>query len=145
MPYFEKLKMIKEEKGLSNADIARVGNLPLPTVTRVFNGQTPNPSIDTLIGIALGMGISLDELVGLKQPDAPPIPSPIEKTLSSYADLLGEKDRRIEALLEDVRRERREKYKIGGVLFCLIILIVIVTLALLGYDLLNGDIGRFRY
>lgn len=145
MPYFEKLKVIKEEKGLSNADIARVGNLPLPTVTRVFNGQTPNPSIETLIGVAIGMGISLDELVGLKQPDAPPIASPIEKTLNSYADLLGEKDNRIKELKDEVARERREKYKIGGVLFCLIILFVIATLALLGYDLLNGQVGNFRY
>ena len=145
MPYFEKLKMIKEEKGLSNADIARVGNLPLPTVTRVFSGQTPNPSIETLIGIAVGMGISLDELVGLKQPDAPPIASPIEKTLNSYADLLGEKDNRIKELKEEVARERREKYKIGGVLFCLIIFIVIVAMVLVGFDLLNGEVGHFRY
>ena len=141
MPYVEKLKLIKEEKGLSNADISRVGNIPLPTVTRVFNGQTPNPTFETITGIAIGMGVSLDELAGLKQPDSQPIASPIENTLNSYAQLLGEKDNRIKELKDEITTERKERQKITGAFVLFTVLIVLI----LTVDLFNGHLGYFRY
>lgn len=134
MPYVERLKMIKEEKGLTNNEIARIGNLPLPTVTRVFNGQTLNPTFETITGIALGLGVSLDELIGLKQPDEPPLPSPIENTLNSYSELLKEKDERIKELKSE--RNRIARVFVGFVAFMLIILTI---------DILNGHFGYFRY
>ena len=134
MPYVEKLKVIKEDKKLTNAEIARVGDVPLATVTRVFNERTPNPSFETLTKIAIGMGVSLDELVGLKQPDAPPVPSPIENTINSYVELLNEKDKRIKEL-------KNEKLTV------VLILIAFVTflLVLLSIDMLNGHFGHFQY
>ena len=95
MPYLEKLKMIKEEKGLTNTEIAELGDIPLPTITRVFNGQTLNPTFETFVGISRALGVSLDELAGFKQPDEQPLASPIVNTLSSYSELLKEKDNRI--------------------------------------------------
>lgn len=140
MPYVEKLKMIKEEKGLTNAEIARLCNVPLPTITRVFSERTLNPTFETIVDIAIGMGVSLDELVGLKQPDAPPIPSPIENTLNSYSELLQEKDIRIKELKEEKERERRDRYRITSVLIC----VVCFLLVLLAFDLINGQLGYFR-
>ena len=141
MPYVEKLKMIRDNKGLSNVEIAKISEIPLATVTRVFSGQTPNPTFETISKIAIAMGASLDELVGLKQPDEPLIPSPIEITLNSYSDLLKEKDIRIEQLLEDKRIIRNEKYKIIGVL----VGIVAALLVLFAVDIMNGHFGYFRY
>lgn len=141
MPYVEKLKMIKQEKGLSNAEIAKVGNIPLATIVRVFNGQTQNPTFETITGIALGMGVSLDELAGVKQPDAPPIPSPIVETLNSYSELLKEKDARISKLEEEKELERKERRTLTKVL----VFLVALLLAILAIDLLNGHIGTIRY
>ena len=141
MPYVEKLKMIKEEKGLSNADIARVGDTPLATVTRVFNGQTPNPTFETITRIAIGMGVSLDELAGIKQPDAPPIASPFENALNTSAELLSEKDFRIKELKEDIERQRKEKYMAVGILA----FVIAFVLVLLTIDILNGHFGYFQY
>lgn len=126
MPYLAKLKMIKEEKNLSNAYVAKTSNVPLATVTRVFNGQTPNPTFETISAMATAMGVSLDELTGLKQPDAPPIPSPIETTLNSYIELLKEKDDRIKELKEEKERERKEKYKLVIILVCVLVLALIL-------------------
>lgn len=121
MPYLSKLKTIKEEKDLSNAEIAKTSNVPLATVTRVFNGQTPNPTFETISAISTAMGVSLDELTGLKQPDASPIPSPIEATLNSYIELLKEKDDRIKELKEEREREHKEKYILISILVCVLI------------------------
>ncbi len=140
MPYVEKLKTIKEDKNLTNIEIANLSNIPLATITRVFNGQTPNPTFETISRIAIGMGVSLDELCGLKQSDAPPIPSPIENTLNSYSELLQEKDIRIKELKEEKERERKDRYKITSVLIC----VVCFLLVLLAFDLVNGQLGYFR-
>ena len=140
MPYVEKLKMIKEDKNLTNSEIATLSNIPLATITRVFNGQTPNPTFETISRIAIGMGVSLDELCGLKQPDAPPVQSPIKNTLNSYSELLQEKDERIKELKEEKERERRDRYRVTCVLIC----VVVFLLVLLAFDLVNGQLGYFR-
>ena len=141
MPYSEKLKMIKEEKGLTSADISKIGNLPLPTVIRALNKTTQNASFETMIGMARGLNISLDELAGLKQPNEQPLPSPIIETLNSYSELLKEKDERIAKLEEEKEIERKERRTLTKVL----VILVALLLAILAIDLLNGHIGTIRY
>ena len=141
MPYVEKLKMIKEEKGLSNADISRIGDIPLPTVTRVFNGQTPNPTFETITRIAIAMGVSLDELAGLKQPNETSIASPIETTLNSYSQLLSEKDDRIKELKDERDYERKARYKMT----CAFVVFALIVLLILAVDIFNGHFGYFRH
>lgn len=125
MPYVEKLKTIKEEKDLTNAEIAKLSNIPLPTITRVFNGQTPNPTFETITRIASALGVSLDEISGLKQPDEQPIASPIVTTLNSYSELLAEKDKRINELKDTLERVRNEKRTFLVVLIGLITFILV--------------------
>ena len=151
MPYIEKLKLIKEEKGLTNADIAKLSDIPLATVTRVFNESTPNPTFITIISLARALGVSLDELAGFKHPDEQPLASPIIDTLSSYAELLKEKDDRIrekdnviKELQEDKIIIRKEKYKLISVLIPLCCILTTVAI-LLFIDILNGNFGYFVY
>lgn len=141
MPYVEKLKTIKEEKDLTNAEIAKLSNIPLPTITRVFNGQTPNPTFETITRIASALGVSLDEISGLKQPDEQPIASPIVTTLNSYSELLREKDERIKELKDTLERVRNEKRTF------LVVLIGVIAFILLflAIDMFDGDFGHFRY
>ena len=139
MPYLEKLKAFKEEKDLTNAEIARLSNLPLATITRIFNGSTPNPTFETFTQIAIALGASLDEIAGLKEPDEPPIPSRIEMTLDSYSELLREKDDRIKELKEEIEKERKEKHNITGAL----VFFVAFVLILLAVEVLRNQFGYF--
>ena len=141
MPYLEQLKVLKEKSHLTNAEIARLSNIPLATITRVFNGTTPNPTFETFVQIAIALGVSLDEIAGLKQAEEPPIASPIENTLTSYAELLREKDERIKELKEEKEQTRREKFHLSIALACVVAFILI----LLTVDILNGHFGYFRY
>ena len=141
MQYLERLKAAKEERDITNAEISKLSNTPLATVTRIFNGSTPNPTFETIVPIAIALGISLDELVGLKQPEAPPVPSPIENTLVSYAELLKEKDERIKELKEEVKEVRKEKHRFALALA----VFVCFVLTILTVDILNGHFGYFRY
>ena len=144
MPYVEKLKTIRDDKKLTNVEIAKLSDIPLATITRVFNGSTPNPTFETISKISIALGVSLDEITGLKPPEEIPIASPIENTLHSYSALLTAKDERIEELKEEVKQERKEKNKLLGILLG-ITTFVSAVLAVLAIDLLNGRFGLFRY
>lgn len=166
MPYGEKLKSIKKAKNLTNAEIGKVCNVPLATVTRAFDEEYRGGNFETYVSFARGLGFSLDELAGLKQPDEQPLASPIIETFNSYAEILKEKDERINELKEQneklqtafneyklssentinrIEKEkhdiRREKHKITSALIGLLLVLIVGLLI----DLLNGDIGHFRY
>ena len=143
MPYVEKLKVIRDEKKITNVEIAKISNIPLATVTRVFNGQTPNPTFETISRIALSLGMSLDELIGLKEPNESPVAPPIETALNSYSELLQEKDIRINELKEEKERERKDRHRITCVLICVVILLVGLLATLLYLDLNENHLGYF--
>ena len=166
MPYGEKLKAIKKERQLTNAQIHELCKVSLPTVTRVFDEESQGGQFETYVSLAKGLGFSLDELAGLKQPDEQPIASPIIETINSHAELIKEKDQRIQelkeqneklqaafnelkikdektiAMLEKEKKDiRHEKRKITSALIGLVLILVVGLLI----DLLNGHIGKFRY
>ena len=138
----------------------------LPTVTRVFDEESQGGQFETYVSLARGLGFSLDELAGLTQPNEQPIPSPIIETINSHAELLKEKDERIQeikgqneklqtsfdelkkssdktisVLEEEKKCIRHEKRKITSALIGLILILVVGLLV----DLLNGHVGNFRY
>lgn len=148
MPYGEKLKTIKKEKHLTNAEIAKICDVSLPTVTRLFDEKNLSGNFETFVSLARGLGISLDELAGLKQPNESTVTSPMVETINSYTEVIKEKDERISELkeqntkLEKEKNEvRREKHRITSALIMLIAILVVGLLI----DLCNGHIGHFRY
>ena len=58
----ERLKEWKSEKNVTTKQIAEGTNLPDKTISRIYSGKTPNPSIDTMRRIANYFGKSLDDL-----------------------------------------------------------------------------------
>ena len=148
MPYGEKLKTIKKDKNLTNAEIHKICNVPLATVTRVFDEESQGGNFETYVSLARGLGFSLDELAGLKQPNEQPLASPIIETFNSYSEILKEKDERIRELKEqnaalenEKSHIRHEKRKITSALLGLVLILVVGLLI----DLFNGHIGNFRY
>lgn len=148
MPYLEKFKERKKEINIKNAEIAALSNIPLSTVNRFFSGENPNPSFANIAGIALVLGISLDELIGMKEPNESPINSRVESTITSYAELLKEKDMRIEEkdaiileMSKDKKKYQKERSLFLGAIACLVAFVAFVLL----FDLMNGHFGYFRY
>ena len=140
MEYLKRLKTLKEEKGLTNAEIAEISAVPLATVTRIFNGSTPNPQFDTIARITIALGGSLDLITGITTPNEQ-LPSRVESVMNSYADLLKSKDELIHELQADKRHSRRLITK----LTIFISVFVAAVLFVLIFDMLNGHFGYFRY
>lgn len=60
----QKLKHLKMERGLTNADLAEQTGIPLPTINRLVSGQTTNPTWDVMLSISDALDVPLDEFSG---------------------------------------------------------------------------------
>lgn len=119
-----KLKEIKAEKKLTNQVIADLSGVPLSTVTRVFNGQTDNPNIQTIEDIAAAMGVSLEDITGIKQVEEKV--NPDDNLIQLYKDI--------------IQNQRKYIRLLAGAL----ITILIVILIMLFLDLFILDVGYFK-
>lgn len=119
-----KLKEIKAEKRLTNQVIADLSGVPLSTVTRVFNGQTDNPNIQTIEDIAVAMGVSLEDITGIKQVEEKV--NPDDNLIQLYKDI--------------IQNQRKYIRLLAGAL----ITILVVILIMLFLDLFILDVGYFK-
>lgn len=60
--WLDNLKELKKKSGMSSKLIAERTFMPERTVVRIFNGETANPSVTTLIPIINFLGGSFDEI-----------------------------------------------------------------------------------
>lgn len=58
--WLDVIKTLRKEKGLSIKQLAEMTNLPERSIARIFNGETTNPYMTTLIPIVNALGVSLD-------------------------------------------------------------------------------------
>jgi transcriptional regulator with XRE-family HTH domain len=63
MKLSERIKQYRRDNDLTQAEFAEKGGLTREAVQAIENGRVENPQMETLIGIAKAMGVSLDELV----------------------------------------------------------------------------------
>ena len=139
MPYIEKLKEMKEACGLRSSQIAQIANLSETTLSRLFSGETKLQQFDTVVRAVIAMGGSLDEMVCIKAKGEPtPI---VEQTMTNYAELLKEKDDRIEAFKAEIAHYRKQNNR----LVMAIVALAAFFAAVLLFDIFSGHLGYFRY
>jgi len=57
----QQLKRVREEKGISSAELGRLTYIDKPHITRLEKGGT-NPTLTTLIKLAEALGVEIHEL-----------------------------------------------------------------------------------
>lgn len=60
--WLDRLKELKSKKNISYSTIAKITNIPERSIIRVFQGDTLNPTIDTVRRIANALDGSLDDI-----------------------------------------------------------------------------------
>jgi len=58
-----KIKQLRNKRGLTQAELARKSDLPYTTLTKIETNVITKPSIQTVMKIAKGLGISIDDLI----------------------------------------------------------------------------------
>ena len=138
MPVRAKLKSVKEERHLTDSNIATLCKMSLSTVTRLFSSDSAEDvtkgQFESYISLAKGLNISLDWLAGLEHDDKQSVDPQLVPIIDSYTKVLEEKDKRIAELKAD-----------KTLLRILLIAILLPVMVWLVVDLLNGHFGLFRY
>ena len=59
----DKIKALRTKQGLTQDALARKCDIPYTTLTKIESNVITKPSIQTVIKIAAGLGISIDDLI----------------------------------------------------------------------------------
>ncbi|MBI4136297.1 MAG: helix-turn-helix transcriptional regulator, partial [Candidatus Vogelbacteria bacterium] len=57
------IKKYRQEKGLSQDKLSKLADLSLNTVVKIELDESPNPTIETIQGIAKALEVSVDDLL----------------------------------------------------------------------------------
>ena len=61
--FAKRIRELRKRKGLSQEKLARLANVSFITIVKIESGESKHPTIQTMVGIAKALGISLDKLV----------------------------------------------------------------------------------
>lgn len=87
----ERIKSLKKEKGITNAELSNLSNVPYGTLNKILGSETKEPSINSIIKISNALGVSTDYIVYGKIDKKKDSPSKWE-VLRSELDKLSDDD-----------------------------------------------------
>ena len=122
------LKELKDKRKLTNQQLAELSGVPVGTINRILSGQTDNPSFQTVCDIVMVMDGSLDELVGISEPEKVPAKGkgPGREIIELYQTIISGKDKWLHRL------------------FVCCCFLTLVLVAIVGYDLTHPTVGFFQ-
>ena len=141
--FLERLRILKDKSGMTTKEISDKSGVPESTITRIFSGKTPNPTIISVMDIIKAMGGRASDVFDdnaqvntqLKVPTKV-LTEMEEKNLeivNLYKGIIDSKDETIQS------KDKMIKTLVSVVL----ILIGVIVFELL-FDLFNGGIGYFH-
>lgn len=134
--FYELLRQKKKELGMTNSSISAICGVPESTVQKFFNGTTPSPSFDTVIGIARALDVSVNDAFGITPiHDTPETVNNPDNLLNRCTGLLVRSNQRLFALYDkEMRNKDIRNYVLSSILIILFVL-----------DFMIGDRGWILY
>jgi len=59
----ETIRKYRLNKEMSQDKLSKLADVAFHTIVKIENGETPNPTIDTVKKVAFALGVSVDELL----------------------------------------------------------------------------------
>ena len=141
--FLERLRALKDKSGMTTKQIADKSGIPESTITRIFSGKTPNPTVISVMDIIRAMeGKASDVFDDNAQVNTEPkVPQVIltdmeKKNLEIaelYKGIINSKNETIESQKKTIKT-----------LSLALLLIVCVIIFILLFDMFNGGIGYFN-
>jgi transcriptional regulator with XRE-family HTH domain len=134
--FLERLRLLKDKSGMTTKQIAEKCNIPESTVTRIFSGKTPNPTIITVMAMTKAMGGTAADIFddNAQVNTAPAVPQVVLSDME-------QKNLEITELYKDIIKSKDKTIKL---LTYVLLGVSSVILFLLFFDLFCGGIGYFR-
>lgn len=126
------LKSLKEQSKMTSKQICEISKVPESTFSRILSGATSDPSFSTVQALVSAMGGDMNAIGSDVKP--PEKEAPENVTIDLYRIAHGD-------ALNNCRTWRILSFILLGAN----IFLIIVLVALFTYDILNGNVGWFRY
>lgn len=141
----ERLQKLKNQCNMSTQKISEVSGHPVPTLNKIFRGETPNPAFQTVVDICTAMGFTVDALLYPEAGEAENFTHPSQKPLDDrmerqFERLLEEKERQIEAKqqrIEDLKEAGKLKNRWIGTLVAIVACLTAFIIIWLICDMLH--------
>ena len=141
--FLERLRILKDKSGMTTKEISDKSGVPESTITRIFSGKTPNPTVISVMDIVRAMGGKAADVFDdnaqvntqLKVPTKV-LTEMEEKNLeivNLYKGIISSKDETIQS-----------KDKMIKTLVSVLLMLIGVIVFELLFDLFNGGIGYFH-
>jgi len=103
---------LKQEQGMTSEYLAQTSGVPIGTLNKILNGQTKNPSLETVFALAHALGCSVDDFddEDTAKKDSPytGLPEEIQDLLSKWDNLSKENKLKIAGMI-DIKLAEQEK------------------------------------
>ena len=134
--FLERLRALKDKSGLTTKQIAEKCDIPESTVTRIFSGKTPNPTIITVMAMTKAMGGTASDIFddNAQVNTIPAVPQSV----------LNDVEQKNAEIIELYERIIKTKDRYIRFLSVALIGIAAFLVILLFLDLLVLDIGYFN-
>ena len=134
--FLERLRVLKDKSGLTTKQIAEKCDIPESTVSRIFSGKTPNPTIITVMAMTKAMGGTAADIFD----DNAQVNTSLTVPQVVLTDI-EQKNLEITELYKDIIKSKDKTIKL---LTFVLLGVSSVILFLLLFDLFNGGIGYFN-
>jgi transcriptional regulator with XRE-family HTH domain len=104
----ERLSTIREQKGLTQGEVAQRAKLPQQAISRLERGDRAHVRSDVLVRIALALDVSLDVLMGLRTmtEQTAPVPSVQTKATRVTRQATGETGQPVPSTVKRTRARK---------------------------------------
>ena len=124
--YVDYIKAHKEAKKLKVKDLAEMTNISESTLNNYFSRKTETPSFEVVSKLCIALDISIDEMVGMKEPTAKKEEVNFKEIIANLTASFTERTEfykeRINELKEDKKNSDKEKLYLYGIIVALIVL-----------------------
>lgn len=134
---YDEVKKHKERRRVTNQQIADATGVPISTVAKFFSGALKSPGLYNVAAMCAYLGVSLDALFGINGAEGETAKDEHIRALEHEVAERTAQTERLMSMLEGERRSRRR-------VLIAFLGVVVVMLAVLAVDALNGDLGFIR-
>ena len=117
--YVDYIKERAKAKNLTVKDLAKMTEIPESTISNYFSRKTESPAFDTVSKLCIVLGISIDEMVGIKQPEKKETPVAPQEY---FANIVNTYKERIADLKSDKANQTKIIFCLCGVIVCLVVI-----------------------
>lgn len=132
------LTRLRDETGLSWAELSAATQLPDSTIRKIFSGETADPRLETITLIVSAMGGSLDAMVSGKPEARETEMNAINLLRDSYEKRIQDIKSASAHFTESLKKDKQKLFIIACILTIFLMVFIVLDLAL-------GNVGWIRY